>query len=135
MSIGIIGAGSIGQVVASLLARHDIPAVLANSRGPDSLAETVAALGSSIKAGTKEQAAAMGFVVVAVPWSRLPQALSGFPDWAGRIVIDANNSIEAPSFRAADLGGRTSSEVFAEMVPGARVVKAFNHLLQPRQKS
>jgi 8-hydroxy-5-deazaflavin:NADPH oxidoreductase len=43
-------------------------------------------------------------------------------------VIDANNPIEAPLFEPVDLQGRASSEVFADPVPGARVVKAFNHL-------
>ena len=43
-------------------------------------------------------------------------------------MIDANNPIEAPLFKPAELGGRISSEVFADLVPGARVVKAFNHL-------
>jgi len=54
--------------------------------------------------------------------------MAGLPDWKGRIVIDANNAIEAPLFRPAELGGRVSSEVFADLVPGARGVKAFNHL-------
>ena len=54
--------------------------------------------------------------------------LAGLPDWNGRIVIDANNPIEAPLFKPVDLKGRVSSEVFADLVPGARVVKAFNHL-------
>lgn len=54
--------------------------------------------------------------------------MAGLPDFAGRIVIDANNPIEPPLFRAIDLQGRTSSAVFSEWVPGARVVKAFNHL-------
>jgi 8-hydroxy-5-deazaflavin:NADPH oxidoreductase len=54
--------------------------------------------------------------------------LAGLPDWNGRIVIDASNPIEAPLFKPVDLKGRVSSEVFAELVPGARVVKAFNHL-------
>ena len=49
-------------------------------------------------------------------------------DWNGRIVIDANSPIEAPLFKPVDLKGRVSSEVFADLVPGARVVKAFNHL-------
>lgn len=44
------------------------------------------------------------------------------------VVVDANNPIEAPLFKPADLGGRVSSAVFADLVPGARVVKAFNHL-------
>ena len=43
-------------------------------------------------------------------------------------MIDANNPIEAPLFRPADLKTRSSTEVLADLVPGAHVVKAFNHL-------
>lgn len=127
-SIGIIGAGNIGAAFARALAKHNIPAVIANRRGPESLASLVQTLGPTIRAGTREEAAAQDIVLVAVNWSKLPAALAGLPDWQGRIVIDANNPIEAPLFQPADLGGRVSSEVFADLVPGARVVKAFNHL-------
>jgi len=127
-SIGILGAGNIGRAIAAALAKHDIPATLANSRGPDSLAGIIAEIGPGISAGSREDAAAKDIVIVAVNWSKLPAALGGLPDFAGRIVVDANNPIEAPLFKPSDLGGRASSEVFAEMVPGARVVKAFNHL-------
>lgn len=130
-SIGIIGAGQIGRAIASALARQNIPATIANSRGPDSLAGLVRQLGPGITAGTREEAASTGMVFVAVNWSKLPVALGGLPDFGGRIVIDANNPIEAPLFKPVDLGARSSSEVFAEFVPGARVVKAFNHL-QPQ---
>jgi predicted dinucleotide-binding enzyme len=128
MTIGIIGSGAIGTAFARTLARAGIDAIISNSRGPDSLKELVRELGPSIKAGTREQAARADIVFVAVNWSRLPAALTGLPDWSGRIVIDANNPIEAPLFKPVDLQGRVSSEVFAELVPGARVVKAFNHL-------
>jgi 8-hydroxy-5-deazaflavin:NADPH oxidoreductase len=128
MTIGIIGSGAIGAAVARTLARAGIEATISNSRGPDSLKELVRELGPSISAGTREQAARADIVVVAVNWSKLPAALAGLPDWSGRIVIDANNPIEAPLFKPVDLKGRVSSEVFAELVPGARVVKAFNHL-------
>jgi 8-hydroxy-5-deazaflavin:NADPH oxidoreductase len=128
MSIGIIGSGAIGAAFARALARAGIEATISNSRGPDSLKELVRELGSSIKAGTREQAARADIVLVAVNWSKLPAALAGLPDWSGRIVVDANNPIEAPLFKPVDLKGRVSSEVFAELVPGARVVKAFNHL-------
>lgn len=130
-SIGIIGAGNIGAAFARALAKHNIPAVIANRRGPESLESLVQTLGPTIRAGTREEAAAQDIVLVAVNWSKLPAALAGLPDWNGRIVIDANNPIEAPLFQPADLGGRVSSEVFAELVPGSRVVKAFNHL-QPQ---
>lgn len=128
MSIGIIGAGSIGLAVAQTLSRVGIAATIANSRGPDSLKESVAALGTTIKAGTREQAAAADIVLIAVNWSKLPQAVAGLPPWGGRIVIDANNPIEAPLFKPVDLQGRISSEVVADLVSGARLVKAFNHL-------
>ena len=127
-TIGIIGAGAIGAAFARALSRQGIELVIANSRGPESLASLVADLGPTARAGTREEAAAQPIVLVAVNWSKLPIALAGLPAFDGRIVIDANNSIEAPSFKAVDLQGRMSSEVFAEWVPGARVVKAFNHL-------
>lgn len=127
-SIGIIGAGNIGRAIATALANKGIAATLANSRGPESLAEVVAGIGPAITAGTREEAAAKGIVFIAVNWSKLPAALAGLPYFGGRIVVDANNPIEAPLFKPFDLSGRASSEVFSNMVPGARVVKAFNHL-------
>ncbi|MFL6937522.1 MAG: NADPH-dependent F420 reductase [Xanthobacteraceae bacterium] len=128
MTIGIIGSGAIGAAFARTLARAGIEATISNSRGPDSLKDLVSELGPLIKAGTREEAARADIVFVAVNWSKLPAALGGLPDWSGRIVIDANNPIEAPLFKPVDLKGRVSSEVVADLVPGARVVKAFNHL-------
>ncbi len=128
MTIGIIGSGAIGTAFARTLARAGIAATISNSRGPDSLKELVRELGPSIKAGTREEAARADIVLIAVNWTKLPAALAGLPDWAGRIVVDANNPIEAPLFRPVDLQGRVSSEVVADLLPGARVVKAFNHL-------
>ena len=92
-SIGIIGAGQIGRAIATAFARHDIAATLANSRGPDSLADIIAELGPSITAGTREEAAAHDIVFVAVTWSKIPMALAGLPDFGGRIVVDTNNPI------------------------------------------
>lgn len=128
MNIGIIGAGGIAQAFArqALKAGHTV--TLANSRGPESLAAVVKELGAGAKAGTREQAAAASIVVVAVNWARISDALADLPAWNGRIVIDANNPVLLPGYRLAELGGRTSSEVFADLVPGARVVKAANTL-------
>lgn len=128
MSIGIIGSGNIGAAFARTLARAGVEATIANSRGPGSLEDLVRELGPCIKAGPREEAAGAEIVLVAVNWTRLPGALAGLPAWGNRIVVDANNPIEAPLFRPVDLNGRASSEVFAGLVPGARVVKAFNHL-------
>jgi predicted dinucleotide-binding enzyme len=128
MKIGIIGAGAIGTAIARTLAAAGIDAVIANSRGPASLAPLEAQLGKHIRAATVREAAQADMVFLAVNWSKLPSAVKGLGPWQGRIVIDANNPIEAPSFQPFDLGGRGSSEVVADLVPEARVVKAFNHL-------
>jgi predicted dinucleotide-binding enzyme len=96
--------------------------VIANSRGPESLASVVSELGDGVSAGSVEQASAVGIVVIAVPWDRVPEAVQGI-DWGGKTVIDATND-----WAADDLNGRTSSEILADLVAGARVVKAANTL-------
>jgi len=120
--IGIVGAGRLGRAMAhvALRARHRV--VLANSRGPDSLADVIVQLGAGVSAGTVEQAAAARIVLLAVPWPRVPEAVRGI-QWNGQILIDATND-----FDGRDLDGTTSSEVVATLVPGARVVKAANTL-------
>ena len=129
MTIGIIGAGQIGSTFAYALAKAGISATIANSRGPESLKSLIDELGGLIQAdAVEEEAARADIVLVAVNWSKLLQALARLPAWNGRIVIDANNPIEAPLFEPAELHGRLLSEIVADLVPGARVVKAFNHL-------
>jgi predicted dinucleotide-binding enzyme len=143
MKIGIIGSGGLGSNVARVLAKKGISATISNSRGPASMAALIAEVGPSIKAGTVAEAASADIVLVAVRWESLPKLLAGMPAWNGRIVIDGTNPVEfldpnAPKdptnpladwgIKAIDLGGKYSSSVFRDMVPGARVVKAFNHL-------
>lgn len=143
MKIGIIGSGGLGSNVARVLAKKGISATISNSRGPASMAALIAEIGPSIKAGTVAEAASADIVLVAVRWESLPKVLAGMPAWNGRIVIDGTNPVEfldpnAPKdptnpladwgIKAIDLGGKYSSSVFRDMVPGARVVKAFNHL-------
>jgi 8-hydroxy-5-deazaflavin:NADPH oxidoreductase len=120
--LGIIGAGRLGQAMARTALRADRSVVIANSRGPESLTSVVSTLGFGVSAGTVDQAAAARIVVIAVPWDRVPDAVRGL-GWNGQIVIDATND-----WGADDLNGRTSSELVAELVAGARVVKAANTL-------
>src|ERR687895_2846606 len=111
MTIGIIGSGAIGTAFARTLARAGIEATISNSSGPESLNELARELGPSMKAGTREEAARADIVFIAVNWTKLPAALAGLPGGSGRILIDANNPIEAPLFKPVDLKGRVSSEV------------------------
>lgn len=128
MEIGIIGAGAIGQAVARQIVGAGEQVILSNRRGPQSLAGAVAELGPRARAGSVAEAAAAEVVVLAVQWQHLGEAVADLPPWAGRIVIDATNPVIQPGFRVAELDGRGSSQVVADLLPGARLVKAFNTL-------
>jgi 8-hydroxy-5-deazaflavin:NADPH oxidoreductase len=119
-SVGIIGAGRIGKAMARIARRAGRAVVIANSRGPESLTSVVEALGDGVSAGTVEEAEAADIVVVAVMWPDVPKAVAGLAR-AGKIVIDPTND-----FDPSDLNGRTSSEVVADLVAPARVVKTAN---------
>lgn len=110
MSIGIVGAGNIGSAIAVRLGAKGIPATIANSRGPETLAELVAGFGSSITAGTLEEAVSKDIVFVAVKWLDLQAALASIK-WDGQILIDTNNPIITIDVPFIDIEGRTTSAV------------------------
>ncbi|MFJ9005822.1 NADPH-dependent F420 reductase [Streptomyces canus] len=128
MRIGIIGAGRMGQALTGLFVEvgHDV--VLANSRGPESLAELTARFGEHVSAADVPGAVAGSDIVfLATPWGKTAEAASAVGDWSGVVVVDTTNNRSKPGPDGLiDIGDRISSEVVAEFVPGARLVKAFN---------
>lgn len=132
LNIGILGAGNIGASAAKLFAAagHDVR--IANSRGPQSLATLCADLGENVRPATPEDAVAFGDVVlIAVPWPSREDAIPDAGPYDDKIVIDALNPYDE-EFELEDLGNRTSSEIVKTLVPGARLVKAFNTLFYKR---
>ncbi|MCC2269652.1 NAD(P)-binding domain-containing protein [Streptomyces sp. CT1-17] len=130
MRIGTLGAGAIAQAVARHAVRHGHEVVLSNSRGPASLAPLVEDLGALASAASPAEAAAADLVVLAVRWTQIPDAVAGLPRLDGTVVVDATNQFASlpPDPVIADLGDLTGSEYVASLLPGARVVKAFNAL-------
>jgi predicted dinucleotide-binding enzyme len=126
MTYAIIGSGAIGRALALHFAGSGIGVLVANQRGPESLADLVRELGSKVNAASLQDALNADVVVLAVPFDAVRDAVRSAGEWRGRIVIDATNAIDFPSFTPRDLGGRASSDIVAEAVLGARVVKAFN---------
>lgn len=128
-TIGIIGSGNIGGALARALTAAGHPVVIANSRGPASLAPLVAELGELATAGTVEQAAQAGdVVVVTIPLGAVASIPSSLLD--GRIVIDTNNYYPERDGQIAELDDEsmTTAEYVARHFAGATVIKAFNHI-------
>jgi predicted dinucleotide-binding enzyme len=128
MTYAIIGSGAIGTALARQFARKAIPVLIANSRGPASIATLAEELGSSIQPVDLDKALAADIVILAVPFAAVADTVGGVADWNGRIVIDATNAIDFTDFTPADLGGKFSSDIVAALLSGARLVKAFNTL-------
>jgi predicted dinucleotide-binding enzyme len=128
--LGTIGAGEVAQAVARHAVRAGHEVVLGSRRGPGSLEALASALGPLASAGTVAEAAAADLVLLAVPWTAVPDALAGLAFRDGVVLVDATNQlVRTPTgVRVDDLGGRTGSELVASLAPGAAVVKAFNTL-------
>jgi predicted dinucleotide-binding enzyme len=125
--VGIIGGGELGQAFALALAREEIASVISNGCREGVVPIIVRDLGEQAIVATLQEAADEEIVLVSVPWLQVAETLSLIADWEGRILIDATDPI-LPNAEAADLGGRTSSEIVGELAPGAQLVKAFNTL-------
>jgi 8-hydroxy-5-deazaflavin:NADPH oxidoreductase len=127
MQIGIIGAGRVGQAVATRLVTAGHGVMLSDSGRTDALTDVVEALGQNAHAGTVQDAAAYGEVVfVAIPEAGIYELPAAELD--GKIVVDATNYSPQRDGRIPQLddGSISSSELVARHLPGARVVKAFN---------
>jgi 8-hydroxy-5-deazaflavin:NADPH oxidoreductase len=133
MEIGTIGAGAFAQAFAkrALKAGHTVK--LSNERGADSLREIVTKLGPGAMAVSKEAAASCEMVLLAVPWDNVPDTLANLPRWKNQILIDGTNPFhgKAGKFTPADVGNLSTSQLVAALATGARVVKAFNHMIVP----
>jgi 8-hydroxy-5-deazaflavin:NADPH oxidoreductase len=108
MKIGTIGAGIVALAFAreALAVGHEV--VLSSRHGPQSLAGKIAELGDGASAASVEAAASLDYVLLAVPWPNVEDALRGLPPWNGRVPIDATNPFSqySPHLVLARSGGQ-----------------------------
>jgi 8-hydroxy-5-deazaflavin:NADPH oxidoreductase len=124
MRIGIVGAGELGTTLAELWAKAGHEVAVGDPEGSAASVDVVERIGTSARGVTIEEAARFGdIVVLAVPF--VPDALPPSSSVAGKVVIDAMNAITETGAEM-DLDGRASSDIVAERLPEARIVKAFN---------
>ncbi|MEX3984361.1 NADPH-dependent F420 reductase [Paraburkholderia sp. EG287A] len=122
MSYAIIGLGKIGTAIAQAFADQGIKVAVAGRRPVDALA---AQIGPSLVAQRIEDAVEADVVILAVPFGAHEDVARAAESWQGKIVIDAMNAYGVP---AKELDGLPSSAAVATAFPGAKLVKAFNHL-------
>ena len=124
MKIGIIGAGHIGGTLAKLFAIAGHEVALSNSRGPETLSETVLDVGYGVIAATAEEAATFGDVALeAIPFGHYQELPADA--LAGKVVISASN-YNPKRDGDIDLHGLTQTGLVAEHLKDSTVVKAFN---------
>jgi len=126
MRIGVIGAGSLGGTVGSVLVKagHEVKF---SSRHPEELVAMTRELGPRASVGTSREAAEFGTVLLfAVPYEALPDLGRDLREAIrGKIVLDACNA-----GRGTELAKETETNgvgpTSAKLLPGTRLVRAFS---------
>jgi predicted dinucleotide-binding enzyme len=126
LKIGIIGSGRIGGTLGELWTKagHEVMFSSLDLEKDKELAKRVGA-----KAGTPAEAAAFGEVLlVSVPYTALPQIGRDYAaELKGKVVLDTCNPIEnRDGPMAAEMRAKGTGVASAELLPGTRLVRAFN---------
>jgi len=128
MKIGVVGSGRVGGTLGGVWAKagHE---VMFSSRNIEHDKALAAGLGPNARAGTPREAAAFGEVLlVSVPYRALPEVgkdLAGLIK--GKVVIDTCNPFPSRDGEIATWAREKGAGVAAaELLPGARIVRAFN---------
>jgi predicted dinucleotide-binding enzyme len=128
LKIGIVGSGRMGGTIGGLWVKagHE---VMFSSLDLDNDKALAASLGRNARAGTPREAAAFGDVlVIAVPYSALPQIGRDLADLIkGKVVLDTCNPVPGRDGEIATWAREKGAGLAsAELLPGARLVRAFN---------
>ena len=126
MSYAIVGFGKIGQALAHAFARKNINVTVASRRPPEELAPLARAIGPTVIAKSLQDALKADTIILAVLFEQYREVAKALPSWKGKTVIDAMNAFGVPP---EELDGLPSSAFVAKSVPGAKLVKGFNHLI------
>lgn len=128
-TFGIIGAGHIGSNFARAVLAHGHEVLIANSRGPETLADLVAELGPAARAATVDEAAfAADVALIAVPFNSYREV--PVTPLAGKIVLDADNYYFERDGHIPELddGETTVTRLMQQHLHESRVVKVFNNI-------
>lgn len=119
MKIGVLGSGRVGGALGTAWAKRGHTVTFATrDPGSDKARALIQNAPDARLAGLQDTVDASDLLVIALPWNVLPEALSGLTRLEGKILLDATNRF-GPATQSA-------GEDLATLVPGAKVIKAFN---------
>ena len=130
MKIGVIGSGRVGGTIGELWVKagHE---VLFSARTLDEVNALLSRLnlGPRARPGTPKEAAAFGeAVLISVPYAALPQVgRDNAAELKGKVVLDTCNPIQGrDGDMAIEARAKGTGVASAELLPGVRLVRAFN---------
>ena len=137
MKIGIIGSGHVGSALGGVWAKAGNE-VMFSSRNLDNDKKLAAEVGANARAGTPQEAAAFGQVILlAVPYSAFPELTKSLGhSLQGKVVINASNPFPQRDGEIANQAREEGAGLFdAHQLQGALVVRAFNAVGAARMAS
>ena len=126
MKVAVIGTGRMGRGFATALAPHH--EVIVGSRDPDRASKAASTTGAARGAGYAEAAADAEVVILAVPWEAMDETLGQLGELDGTVVVDVSFPYRKAEREALAQKGSSTAEQVQRRLPGARVVKGWNHV-------
>jgi NADPH-dependent F420 reductase len=124
VKVGIIGTGRMGRGFAAALApTHE---VTVGSRDPDRARQAAQATGAARGTSYAEAAADAEVVILTVPWEAIDETLAQLGELDQTVVVDVSYPYRKREREA--LKGSSTAEQIQKRLPGARVVKGWNHV-------
>ena len=127
-TIAIIGTGNVGSAIgaAAVKAGYEVVFAARDDEKTQAIADTAGARAAS---SVTDAVAASDIVVLAVPYGALAAVAAEIaPVAIGKVVVDPTNPLKTDGSGLATGPDASGAEELAALLPGAKVVKAFNTL-------
>lgn len=132
MNVTIIGNGNMARGIALRLVHggHNVTVHARDEQKGNALAGELQLLNPGVAVRSEPiNAATDDIVILAVPYTSVKDVVQEYGGFENKILIDITNPVDFETFQLIPEGGDSGAETIAAMVPGARVVKAFNTTL------
>lgn len=126
-TFSILGAGSMASAIATVALKGGAT-VQVLARDPQSSAAAASALGAGATSGRFGDALTGAVAVLALPYGAVAEVVEQYAtELDGKVVVDITNPLDFTTFDdLAVPAGTSAAQELATLVPGARVLKAFN---------